>query len=286
MKISENNLQATIIYFKNQLTDFYDESEINSMLSIVLNYYFGITRTEIVLDNKRLFSESDLLKIIFTVKELKKLKPLAYILGEWEFYGLKLKVDKSTLIPRPETEELVALVVGENPVAQHIIDIGTGSGCIALAIKSQLKASNVYAWDVSDEALVKVAENARLNDLTIHIEQVDILTSKNKILDFKVDVIVSNPPYIPNNEKELMNKNVLDYEPHLALFVADNNPVLFYDAIADFALINLNSTGKLYFEVNENYAEEVAKLLEKKNMKDVLIIKDINEKNRIVKGSL
>jgi release factor glutamine methyltransferase len=283
MKMPENNLQALVTYFKDQLLDFYESNEIKAMLPIVFNHYFGLNKADLVLEKHRRFSESELLKIINTVKSLKNHKPLAYILGEWEFYGLRLKVDESTLIPRPETEELVNLIVTENQNANTILDIGTGSGCIALALKSELKNTTVTAWDVSEKALKKVAENSLLNQLKINIEQVDILADKNSVLHNKIDVIVSNPPYIPTKEKQLMEKNVLDYEPHLALFVDDKNPLLFYKTIVDFALLNLTASGKLYFEINEKYGDEIVDLLEEKKMKNVMLIKDINGKARIVK---
>lgn len=286
MKISQNNLTTVIAYFKSQLLDFYDDSEIVSMQNIMLAHYFGLTRTDIALNPQQLFSESDLLKIINTVKGLKQHKPLAYILGEWEFYGLTFKVDENTLIPRPETEELVALITSENEAAKSIIDIGTGSGCIALSLKSELPKATVSAWDVSEKALDKVKENATLNQLEVQVELVDILKSKNQVLANKLDVIVSNPPYIPMEEKQLMRKNVLDYEPHLALFIADNEPLLFYDAISDFAQLNLNIGGKLYFEINENYGAEVQEMLINKAFKEVAIVQDMNGKDRIVKAHL
>jgi len=278
----ENNLQSVVIYFKNQLADFYDDAEINSMLYIVLDFYFGIQKTTIALKEEKRFSESDLLKVIGVVKELKKKKPLAYILGEWEFFGLTLKVDENTLIPRPETEELITLIIEENPNINHVIDIGTGSGCIALGLKSKLNDANIYAWDISEKALEKVVENATLNQLEINTERVDILKSKDKQLDFKVDVIVSNPPYITEKEKSLMAENVLDYEPHIALFVPDDNSLLFYEAITDFAILNLKKNGKLYFEINEHYGDEVVQLLQNKKMKNILLHQDINSKDRMV----
>ena len=256
------------------------------MLYIVLDFYFGITKTAVTLNEEKRFSESDLLKVIRVVKALKKEQPLAYVLGEWPFYDLTLKVDENTLIPRPETEELVALIVKENPKANSIIDIGTGSGCIALGIKSKLKETNIYAWDISEKALEKVKENALLNQLDISTEQVDILKSKTKQLDDKVDVIVSNPPYITKKEKGLMSKNVLDYEPHTALFVPDDDPLIFYEAITAFAILNLKENGKLYFEINEHYGDEVVNLLESKGMKNVFLHQDMNGKDRMVSCSL
>jgi len=283
MKIPQNNLESVIAYFNSQLADFYADSEIQSMLSILLAHYFKISRTDMILNLNHLFSESDLLKVIHAVKRLKEKEPLAYILGEWEFYGLSFKVNENTLIPRPETEELVSLILTENPHTKSIIDIGTGSGCIALSLKSELPNTTIFAWDISEKALEKVKENALLNQLEVEIEQFDILTNRNTELSHKVDVIVSNPPYIPEQEKQLMHDNVLNFEPHLALFIADSNPLLFYDAIADFSKINLKIGGKLYVEINENYGKETQQLLIDKGFKNVVIVKDINEKDRMVK---
>jgi release factor glutamine methyltransferase len=286
MKMPQNNLHAVTDYFKSQLTDFYDDTEVVAMKNIMLQHYFGLDRTSIALNPNQLFSESDLLKVINTVKRLKNKEPLAYILEEWEFHGLTYKVNKHTLIPRPETEELVALVLSENKHAKSIIDIGTGSGCIALSLKSELPDTTISAWDISQLALEKVKENAVLNQLEIIVECVDILTFKNNILPQKVEIIVSNPPYIPVQEKELMNTNVLDYEPHLALFIENNEPLLFYDAISDFAKNNLEIGGKLYFEINENYGEETKLLLLNNGFNNVEVIKDMNGKDRIVKAHI
>lgn len=286
MKISVNNIKSITSYFNNELTDLYEESELKTMFYILLEHYFNINKIDALLNEEHLFSESELLKVIHAVKDLKKHKPLAYIIGEWEFCGLTIKVDGSTLIPRPETEELVSLIAHENPEAKNIIDIGTGSGCIALALKKAIPKSLVYAWDVSEKALEKVKENSILNNIKIEIDLVNILESTDKLLADKVDVIVSNPPYITENESVLMHKNVLEYEPHLALFVANNEPLLFYNAISDFSKNNLNKGGKLYFEINEQYGKDVKDLLVQKGFKNLAIVKDMNEKDRIVSCEL
>lgn len=283
MKIATNQLSSIITYFKRELSDFYDIHEINSMLFVVLEHFFNLTKKDTILFPSKMFSESELVTIIKTVKALKTYQPLAYILGEWVFYGLTLNVNKHVLIPRPETEELVELILVENPTANKILDIGTGSGCIALAIKKNLPDSEVQAWDVSEIALEVAKENAKRNRLDVEFRCVDVLRF-NSVLNEKLDIIVSNPPYITREEQKLMSKNVLDFEPHLALFVENNNPLLFYEKISDFAVKNLNENGKIYFEINEAFGNEVLELLVQKGFKQMEICKDINGKDRIVKG--
>lgn len=281
MKMPNNTLTAVISYIKTELSTLYEETEINSMTYIMLEHFFSISKKEVILEKEKRLSESELLQIIYAVKDLKKQKPLAYIFGEWLFYGLPFKVNQHTLIPRPETEELVQLVINENQSKKlHVLDIGTGSGCIAIAIKKQLPESIVAAFDVSEEALIIAKQNALLNEVEVNFKQVNILNAGSIVEQF--DVIVSNPPYIPERDKEMMSKNVLDFEPHLALFVENDNALLFYKAIAQFALTNLTKNGKLYVEIHENLGREVKSLFEKTGFETVKIINDMNGKNRIV----
>lgn len=284
MKIATNQLSSVIRYFKQELSNFYAQNEVQSMLYIVLQHYFNLSKNEIILNPTKLFSESELLLVINTVKALKTHKPLAYIIGEWEFFGLTLTVNEAVLIPRPETEELVQLVVNENPFAASVLDIGTGSGCIALAIKKLLPSAKVEAWDISEKALELAKLNAKKNNLIVDFKMVDVLNVDFTLRE-EIDVIVSNPPYIKKEESALMDKNVLDFEPHLALFVENNNPLLFYEKICAFALKNLNQGGKIYFEINETLGEEVRFLL-LKNFIEVILIKDMNGKNRMIRGVL
>lgn len=286
MKMPNNTVSSALAYFKDELKSFFDASEITSMIYIVFEYYFGLSKTDLILNAEKQLSESELLKVIFTVKDLKNKKPLAYILGEWEFFGLRFKVNEHTLIPRPETEELVDLILKENTGNLTVLDIGTGSGCIPITLKKNNINLTVFGCDVSEEALLIASKNAKSNNVAIELLEYDILKNKNNKFKKPLDVIVSNPPYIPTKEKQLMNDNVLNYEPHLALFVEDKSPILFYDAISDFALVNLKAEGKLYFEINENYGVEVKELLEQKGFKNVNIVKDINDKDRIVSCKL
>lgn len=283
MKIGTNQLKAVISYFRNELISFYSANEVESMLFIVLHHFFRLTKNDIILYPTKLFSESELLLVMKTVKALKTQKPLAYILGEWEFYGLNLTVNEHVLIPRPETEELVQLIINEKTSATSILDIGTGSGCIALALKKNLPNARVLAWDISKKALEIAKENALKNNLIIDFKCVDVL-NVDVDLSEKLDVIVSNPPYIEKREQIKMDKNVLDFEPHLALFVEDNNPLLFYDKISDFALKKLTENGKLYFEINEAFGKKVETLLLEKGFCNVKLIKDINNKDRMIKA--
>jgi len=284
MKLANNTLKSICHYFKKELENIYDESELNQILQISFQHFFGWSRTELVFNQDDLISEENVEKIIELVTVLKTNKPLAQIIGEWEFYGLKFKVNEHTLIPRPETEELVHLIINENASKSglDILDIGTGTGCIPITLKKELKESCVRAFDVSEEALKIAKNNSELNKLEVQFQQIDILHFEDSFLKQKYDVIVSNPPYIPEKEKQLMHKNVLDFEPDLALFVEDNDSLVFYDRISNFALTHLKVDGKLYFEINENYGEATKQLLIDKKFKNVNIVKDINEKDRIV----
>tara|TARA_R110001592_G_scaffold231794_1_gene488964 strand:- start:2393 stop:3256 length:864 start_codon:yes stop_codon:yes gene_type:complete len=286
MKMPDNTLTSIKAYFKNELNSFFDATEIESMFSIVVEYYFNITKKDFILTSDKRLSESDLLKVIYCVKGLKTKKPLAYIIGEWEFFGLPFKVDENTLIPRPETEELVDIILKENEGELSVLDIGTGSGCIPIALKKQHNNYHVFAVDVSKEALNIASQNAELNEVEVTFLEYDILKNSNSNFQQQLDVIVSNPPYIPESDKADMDANVLGFEPHLALFVANHEPLLFYDAVADFAKINLKNNGKLYFEIHENYGKEIIQLLNKKGFGNTELITDINGKNRIVKASI
>lgn len=284
MKMPENTIKAVITYVKSELIGFYPAHELNSMLYIMLDKFFDVSKKEVLIGSEKRLSESELLKIIYAVKDLKKHKPLAYILGEWEFFGLPFIVNEYTLIPRPETEELVQLIIEENELSNvSILDIGTGSGCIAISLKATIPNSQVFAYDVSKEALGVARQNANKNNVEVTFKEVDILNDDDVTL--KLDVIVSNPPYIPVKDKDSMDKNVLEYEPHLALFVENEQPLLFYTAIAEFAKNHLTNNGKLYFEIHESLGNEVKNMLETKGFSNIEIVNDMNGKNRMVKCS-
>jgi release factor glutamine methyltransferase len=233
--------------------------------------------------NKQL-SESELLNYHFALKQLRSNKPIQYVLGETEFYGLPFKVSEQVLIPRQETEELVDLIIKESEKEDSLIDVGCGSGCISVSYKKERPQSDVVCIDIDPEALEVAKTNARLNLVKVRPIQMDILNWTD--LETRFDIVVSNPPYVTLGEKANMNKNVLNFEPHVALFVEDVNPVVFYESIAAFALAHLKENGRIYFEINERFGREVASCLEVRNFKDIRIMKDINGKDRIVAGHL
>lgn len=286
MKISSNELGSAVAYFKNELASFYDKSELESMLYILFQHYFGVSKTDVVINKDRKLSESELLKVIFAVKQLKDFQPLAYIIGEWEFYGLPFKVNESVLIPRQETEELVQLILKENQQhsALKILDIGCGSGCIAISLKSYLPSAQVAAWDVSEAALEVATKNAERLKQSIHFKKVNVLTVNANEMEH-YDIIVSNPPYICDFEANSMDKNVTAHEPHLALFVPDDDALLFYRKIGELAQQKLLPSGKLYVEINERLGEEVVQLFKQQGFQLVELVKDIHQKDRIVKAS-
>lgn len=220
------------------------------------------------------------------INQLKKGIPIQYVLGEADFYQLKFKVNEHVLIPRPETEELVYLILQDAKINQpkSIIDIGTGSGCIPITLKKHLPNTAINAIDVSETAIAVAKENALKNKVEIDFTIADALHLEPKNFQ-KFDVIVSNPPYIALSEMEDMEANVTKHEPHLALFVEDENPLIFYQKIADFALTNLQQNGVLYFEINQALAQETQKLLEQKGF-ITEIIKDINQNDRMIKAQL
>ncbi|MGB0886934.1 MAG: peptide chain release factor N(5)-glutamine methyltransferase [Vicingaceae bacterium] len=282
MGILNRTLATAINYFKQELTVVFDAAELTQILHITFTHFFNLDRVDLSLNKSDLFSDSDFEKLTTIVAQLKTKKPLAHIIGEWEFYDLRFKVSEHTLIPRPETEELVRLIIEENKTLNQLslLDVGTGTGCIAIALKNNLLNSAVLAVDVSEKALQLAKENAALNNVSVDFNLMNIL--KPKEIANKFNVIVSNPPYITLKEKKLMQENVLNFEPHLALFVADETPLIFYIAIANFALNHLTDKGKLYFEINEFYGEEVKLMLINKKFKNVNIVKDINGRDRIV----
>ena len=230
-------------------------------------------------------SESEMLTFHFAVKDLLKNKPLQYVIGVTEFCDLKFKVNENVLIPRPETSELVHLITkSQQPTAnsqQSILDIGTGSGCIAISLAKQLPQSQVYALDISEKALNVAKENANINNVDITFIHDDILSLRNKI-ETKFDIIVSNPPYVRDLEKAEMRDNVLNWEPHNALFVSDDDPLIFYRNILLFAKNNLKENGEVWFEINEYLGKEMTDLCLEMGFSNVNIYKDFREKERFL----
>lgn len=253
---------------------------------MIFSRVFHFTNIQIHLEKNAALDESLVNTFLAIVERLRTGEPIQYILGETEFAGLVFRLNADTLIPRPETEELVLWVVAENLSAcPRILDVGTGSGCIAIALAKTLPASCVSGIDISPEAVAQAVDNARLNGVKVAFEVRDILRSEDWEWP-SFDVIVSNPPYVRESEKALMASRVLDYEPSRALFVPDSDPLLFYRAIAGFGKRYLSPGGALFFEINEALGEEVLALLDGMGYVDLELRKDVFDKPRLVRGRL
>jgi len=268
-----------IPYFIKQLNGIAQEREIISWAFISIDFLLGYNRSDCIIHTEKDITSDISDKLNQIIADLKTNKPIQHIIGETEFYGLKFKVNEYTLIPRPETEELVQWILQHEFTSA--LDIGTGSGCIPIALKKN-KDAEISAIDVSESALLVAKENAKINEVEINFLLQDIL--KTTTLP-KVDVIISNPPYVLDKEKELMLANVLDNEPHLALFVPDNNPLLFYKKIADIAFTSLPKNGLLFFEINERFGKETVAMLSVIGFVDIELKKDINDKDRMIKAT-
>ena len=307
MKVASNLVRDIKKYYREQLCSIYDYDEANSLVLILLEHYFKIDKIKMALDPDIRLSESEMLTFHFAVKDLLKNKPIQYIIGETEFCDLKFKVNENVLIPRPETAEMVNLIHNSQCIMHNeqltiknesgqlfnnkklstfnfpfsILDIGTGSGCIAISLAKLIPNSEVYALDVSEEALKVAKENAINNNVNINFIHDDILNLKNKI-ETKFDIIVSNPPYVRELEKAEMHNNVLEWEPHKALFVSDDNPLIFYRNILEFAKTHLKENGEIWFEINEFLSKEMTDLCHELGFSNVNIYKDFRGKERIL----
>lgn len=278
--------------FLEQMPGFYEKEEIKSIASMAVQHVCGFNKSYYLLHKMADLKPSQETDLIRILDELRFGKPLQYVLGEADFYGLKFKVNNAVLIPRPETEELVdwilASIKSDNILSDYILDIGTGSGCIPIALKKNLPFSEVFAIDISNEALETARKNCLINEVEINLMYGDILDNQLKIANSKsknprFNIIVSNPPYITLAEKETMQANVLQHEPYEALFVPDANPLVFYRSIVDFALANLSKNGHLFFEINEQFGPEVVSLLQQNGFKAELK-KDLQGKDRMIKA--
>lgn len=275
-------MQKTISYIKEYLKAYYPESEISGFIRIIIEHITKRSYPEAVISDTMLTEEQTYL-LHSILYRLKNSEPIQYIIGETEFFGLPFHVTKDVLIPRPETEELVELILNENKKSGlKVLDIGTGSGAIAIALAIHLKETYVEAWDISEEALKTATLNTESNTVDVTFRKVDVL--KSYPTDNKFDIIVSNPPYILEKEKSGMDQNVLDYEPHTALFVPDNNGLLFYDRIADIALDLLEPNGKLYFEINQAKGQNTVQLVKSKGFINVSLFQDLNKNDRMVRA--
>jgi len=272
-------------WFPGELKDFYEEPEINAFINIILKKVLNSSKLNILAFPETRLTATQTREIMSICRQLRKGKPLQYILGETSFYNLIIKVSSHTLIPRPETEELVDHIIKENKGFRgSIIDAGTGTGCIAISLAVNLPGVLVSGFDISEEAIATAKENARINNSTVSFFKADIL-NPDLILFSKADILVSNPPYVTESEKKLMDRNVLDFEPHTALFVPDNDPLVFYRALINMAELILVPGGRIYFEINEKMGPLLLKLLDSKGYLRTEIIRDINGKDRIIKGT-
>lgn len=271
-------------HFFDSLQDIQDEQEIESFFFILTEYLHNLKRVDVALNPDFELSEAAIEKWNAILSELQQEKPIQYITGEAWFYGLQFEVNENTLIPRPETEELVEWIIeswkSENQKRIHVLDIGTGSGCIPISLKTNLPQATVSAIDISEQALGVAKRNAVLNKVEINFIQTNILEVEDMNQYF--DIIVSNPPYVRNLEKQEIKKNVLEYEPHLALFVEDTDPLLFYRKIAQLTLKALTSNGRLFFEINQYLGKETVELLETVGFKNIELRKDVYGKDRMI----
>jgi len=272
-----------IQFIVQRLAEKHGEREATNMANLMLYHFYGLDRMAIVLNQDFVITTATESQLEKAIADLNQHRPIQHILGSVEFYGCELKVDHRALIPRPETEELVDWIVSENIVEQPtILDIGTGTGCIPIALKKRIAGAKVLAIDVSAEAIALAKENAKANAAEVEFMELDIL--QNDFPFGQLDVIVSNPPYIPESDKAGMHSNVLAFEPHLALFVSNNDPFIFYKRIAQLAIQKLNVGGILYFEIHERYGEEMVKLVEEIGFTKVKLKKDLQGKERMLKA--
>lgn len=270
--------------FIQKLAPLYDVLEAESFFHILLEDFYQMKRIDLALQPDFVFTDQEISRWNLVLEKLEKEIPIQYILGKAHFYGLEFEVNENTLIPRPETEELVEWIVKKNEFKGKIkiLDIGTGSGCIAISLAKNLPDAEVFAIDVSGKALETAKKNAFTNEANVVFMQRDILKTEDLEQDF--DLIVSNPPYVRNLEKDEIKKNVLEYEPHLALFVEDDDALLFYRKISELAQKNLKENGTLYFEINQYLGTEMIDLLEAKNFNEIELRKDIYGNDRMIFG--
>jgi release factor glutamine methyltransferase len=277
--------------FKQELNSLYDAQETEAITLTVLTELLNTSKGIIKAFSEKELNLTQQEEATNILNQLKTGKPLQYVLGYTEFYGLKFLVNPTTLIPRPETEELVQWALSEAAVAgavagSNILDIGTGSGCIAISLKKNLPDAQVSAIDISADTLQTAKQNAELNGVDVNFIEADILNQQpsNSLLTTHYSLLISNPPYVTLDDKKRMHTNVTDFEPHTALFVPEDDPLIFYKAIADFAVANLIKGGLLFFEINESLGKEMVELLESKGFKDVELRQDMSGRDRMIKA--
>lgn len=286
MFVATNALKDVVAYFENNLSDTFTQREIKTIAKAFICERFNWSDSDYLIQRSQATcSESDLLYFRNAVKRIKSGEPFQYVLGKTWFYDVLLKIDRRALIPRPETEELVDWILKNNTLtAPKIVDIGTGSGCIPIALKKHLPQAIVTGLDVCDAALDLAIENAKFQDVDVAFFKYDVLQPNDSVEGQVFDIVVSNPPYIPIEEKHTMAKHVVDYEPEKALFVPQDKPLLFYEHIIDFTTTHLASEGLLYLEIHEELADGVVDVLEKASFKAICCKKDLQGKNRMIKA--
>jgi len=271
-------------YFINELTSIYPHHEVKSLFFYWISSRIGYSKTEMILQKDIQLTPAQKKDLVTTINRLKQYEPIQYILEETIFCDLPFRVKKGVLIPRPETEELVKHIITQFSRSKNlnILDIGTGSGCIAVSLAKHLDAS-VYATDISSYALSIASKNAEMNNVAVNFVQSDILTEKLTVLD-KFNMIVSNPPYVLTSEKKAMAANVINYEPGKALFVPDEDPLIFFRKIVENAKNMLAPNGQLFFEINEKQGKNIQNLLVENNFTNIVLWQDIHGKDRFIKG--
>ncbi|HEY5510091.1 MAG TPA: peptide chain release factor N(5)-glutamine methyltransferase [Prolixibacteraceae bacterium] len=270
---------------REKLSLLYPPSEVESLTRLILEHVTGYNRLQLHLNQTEQLPEPKIMQIMEIVNRLQAHEPIQYILGETEFYGLKFTVSPGALIPRAETEELVDWIIREEGAgAKSLLDIGTGSGCIPITIDKNTRMELVEGWDISEEALKLARHNAERNNSKVQFSIQDIFHPTWIAASARWDVIVSNPPYVLMEESDQMDRNVVDFEPHMALFVPNHDPLVFYRAIAQFATVHLQLHGNLYFEINESQGTQVAELLSVNGFYDIRTRKDLQGKTRMIRA--
>ena len=270
---------------REKLSPIYPPTEVESITRLILEHVTGFNRLQMHLNQAEPLPEPKIMQITEILNRLQTNEPIQYILGETEFYGLKFTVTPDVLIPRSETEELVNWIISEEKThCKSLLDIGTGSGCIPIAIDKNADIDRVEGWDISEQALKIARSNAKRNHSKVAFSRQDIFAPTGITELSKWDVIVSNPPYVLREESDMMERNVVDFEPHVALFVPDHDPLIFYRAIARFTAVDLQLHGSLYFEINEAMGEQTTRLLKEYGFQDIQIRKDLQGKVRMVRG--
>lgn len=272
------------LLFQQELTSIYDKDEVKALFLFTVEEMFGLKRGTYPLKKEDIVTEKDAERFDEILRELKKNKPIQYIFNKATFYGESFEVNESVLIPRPETEELVDLILKQHSAQAglHIMDIGTGSGCIPIILSKYLPGAQVTSMDISKEAIATARKNAGQLNAPVQFINADIFEWDYIFSEQQYDIIVSNPPYITPQEKASMQQNVLAFEPELALFIEDSAPLIFYDVISSFALKHLAPQGDLYFEINQYLGPQTKELIEKKGFRPVKLLKDINGADRMI----